>query len=297
MTLSSPLPVLDAARALERALAAGLDPEADPPRQIVDVPAGQILVMPASARRHAGVKVVTIAPENPAAGRPRIHGVYVLLDGQSLAPVATLDGAELTALRTPAVSAVALGRLAREDARRLVVFGTGPQAWGHVEAVRALRPIAHVAVVGRDRARRDAFVARCRAARLAAEAAEPGAVADADVVCCCTTAREPLFDGALVPDRAAVVAVGSHEPDARELDDALLGRSTVVVEARSAALREAGDVIGAVAAGALDPAALVPLAALVRGGAALPADRPRVFKSVGMAWEDLVVAAAIHERC
>ncbi|MER6425712.1 hypothetical protein [Streptomyces sp. NPDC001137] len=117
----------------------------------------------------------------------------------------------------------------------------------------------------------------------------------ADLVACCTTARTPLFDGSLLPATATVVAVGSHEPEAREVDETAVARSTVVVEAMSAALREAGDVVQAIEAGALDPQSLVGLADLVRGKAELPPGRPRFFKSVGMAWEDLVVAAAHYE--
>ena len=118
----------------------------------------------------------------------------------------------------------------------------------------------------------------------------PDAVARADIVCCCTTARVPLFDSALLPDHATVVAMGTHEPDAREVDAALVRRATTVVEARSAALREAGDVI---------QAGTVPLATLdelVRGEVTVVPDRPRLFKSTGMAWEDLVVAAAAYDR-
>ena len=118
-------------------------------------------------------------------------------------------------------------------------------------------------------------------------------VATADVVCCCTTAREPLFDGGAVADHATVVAIGSHEPDAREVDETLAARATVVVESRASALREAGDVITAVAAGALSGDDLVTLADLVHGRAAPAPDRPRLFKSTGMAWEDAVVAAAL----
>ena len=92
------------------------------------------------------------------------------------------------------------------------------------------------------------------------------------------------------------MAVGSHEPEAREVDERLVGRSTVVVEARSAALREAGDVIQAVGLGALSPESVMTLAELVAGPAAIPEERPRLFKSTGMAWEDLVVAGALAAR-
>jgi ornithine cyclodeaminase len=111
-------------------------------------------------------------------------------------------------------------------------------------------------------------------------------VAGADVICCCTTAREPLFDGDLVADHACVVAIGSHEPDARETDDRLARRATVVVESRSSALREAGDVIAA----GLGPDDVVTLREVV-GGAEIPPG-PRLFKSTGMAWQDAVVAGA-----
>lgn len=119
-------------------------------------------------------------------------------------------------------------------------------------------------------------------------------VAAADVICCCTTAREPLFEGGLVADHATVVAIGSHEPEARETDDALAARATVVVESRASALREAGDVIQAIAAGALSADELVTLADVVNG-AEVAKDRPRLFKSTGMSWEDAVVASRLAD--
>jgi ornithine cyclodeaminase/alanine dehydrogenase-like protein (mu-crystallin family) len=277
----------EAADVLERALRSGLDPEAGPARSVAEVPAGQILLMPAAVPGYAGVKVATVAPGNREL--PRIQGVYLLLDGQSLTPIALLDGVALTAIRTPAVSALAVRHLAAADASRLVVFGTGPQAWGHVRALCAVRPIEHITVVGRGGTA--GFVARCRAAGLRASAGTPDAVAGADVVACCTTAREPLFPGDLVPARAVVVAVGSHEPAAREVDGDLVARSEVFVESRAAALREAGDLI-------IPGVTRAPcnLAELVTATPRIAADRPRLFKSVGMAWEDLVVAVAAYER-
>jgi ornithine cyclodeaminase len=289
----------DAVDALEAALRGGLDPEADPPRQAVPGEAGEILIMPATSPGAAGVKLVTVAPANPERGLPRIQGVYVLFDPETLAPAALVDGIALTNLRTAAVSALAVRHLAAAGAERLVVFGTGAQGWAHVGALRAVAPgISRVDVVARDRGRLDAFVERCAAEHdgLQAEAAAPDAVAEANLVVCATTAREPLFDGALVRDDATVVAIGSHEPAAREVDAALAGRATVVVESRASALREAGDVIRAIDEGALDAAGLVPLAALVRGDTGPNSGRPRLFKSTGMAWEDLVVAAAAHAR-
>jgi ornithine cyclodeaminase len=258
-----------AADALEAALLGGLDPEADPPRSALPVGPGELLVMASAVPGHAVVKLVSVG------GDPRVQGVCVVFDGATLAPVALIDGIALTNLRTAAVSALAVRRLAVPDARRLLVFGRGPQARAHVEALRAERPLEHVDVVGRDRGDVDDLVAA------------------ADVICCATTARAPLFDGGLVADHATVVAIGSHEPEARETDDALAARATVVVESRTSALREAGDVIGALRAGVLREASLVTLADLVAGAAEPAEGRPRLFKSTGMSWEDGVVAARL----
>jgi ornithine cyclodeaminase/alanine dehydrogenase-like protein (mu-crystallin family) len=265
------LGVTVAADALEAALLNGLDPEADPPRGAVKLDRGELLVMPSAAAAHPVVKLVTIG------GEPRIQGVCVVFDGETLAPLALVDGIALTNLRTAAVSALAVRRLATEDARRLLVFGRGPQAHAHEEAMRAVRPIELVDMVGRDQAREGV----------------DELVAAADIICCCTTARESLFDGALVPDHAVVVAIGSHEPDLRETDDALAERATIVVESRGSALREAGDVILAIQSGAIAEDELVTLAELIRGEARPDPSRPRLFKSTGMSWEDAVIAATL----
>ena len=146
--------------ALEAALRAGLDPEADPPRSALAL-GGRRAARDAvgRGRRTPVVKLVTVG------GEPRIQGVCVVFDATTLAPVALVDGIALTNVRTPAVSALAVRRLAVADARRLLVFGRGPQAHGHVEAIRAVRPIEHVDMVGRD-ARRRGRAGRRRRRRL-----------------------------------------------------------------------------------------------------------------------------------
>jgi ornithine cyclodeaminase/alanine dehydrogenase-like protein (mu-crystallin family) len=263
--------VTAAADALEKALLAGLDPEDDPPREILDVGTGQMLVMPSGAAGHGVVKIVT------AGGDPHVQGICVVIDAKTLAPVALIDGIALTNLRTPAVSLVAARRLAPGNATRLLVFGRGPQAEAHVHAISTARRIEVVDMVGRDRDVRHTD-------RL---------VETADIICCCTTSREPLFNGELVQDHALVIAMGSHEPLARETDDALASRATVVVESREAALREAGDVAAAIDSEVLDENSLVTLYDLVRGQDVAEQGKPRLFKSTGMAWEDAVVAAEV----
>jgi ornithine cyclodeaminase len=295
-TLKTLMPMAAAIDVVEQLLRSGFDPETDPSRQMLDVAAGDVLIMPAHAAQWVGVKIATVAPRNPARGLPRIQAVYLLIDAQTLSPVAVLDGAALTALRTPAVSAVAVRHLARPDAGHLVLFGTGPQAWGHVDAICAVRPIERVTLVPHSPDRREPLVEYCRRSLgMHTEVGSPSAVAEADVVACCTTARSPLFSGELLADHAVVVAIGSHEPDAREVDDETVRRCAVVVEARAAALREAGDVIAAIRSGALDADSLIGLADVVRATADLPPG-PRLYKSVGMSWQDLVVAAAAFER-
>jgi ornithine cyclodeaminase len=270
------------------------DPNAVPPRSHLDVPGGELLLMPAHGAAGLGVKLVTLAPENPGRGLPFIHGVYVLFDREGLAPEAVLDGTELTIVRTAAVSAMATDRLARPDARRVVVFGAGAQARAHALAMRAVRPVDHVAVVGRSPERAEALAEELRGAGLAAEAAGPEAVASADIVCTCTPSARPLFDGATLPEGVHVNAIGAYRADLRELDDATMARAgRVVVETRAAALKEAGDVVQAIAAGALAAADLVELGDVVRGAAGRRSPRElTVFKSVGLALEDLAVARA-----
>jgi len=295
----SSLPWIDAARiaslltmaqavdVIEAALAAGLDTSADPARSVVPVAHGQLLLMPSQTHDAVGVKLASVAPGNPELGLPRIQAVYVLFDSVTLAPVALLDGVALTSLRTPAMSAVAVRHLAVAEASRLVVFGSGPQAAGHVEALRAVRDVHDVVIVGRDRG---------RAAALAdAVGGRVGSVADvaqADIVVCATSSADALFDGALVRDGACVVAVGSHEPHVRELDEGLMQRAHVVVEDVATAMREAGDVIRA----GLGAEQLTPISDVVTGRMAFADDAPRVFKSVGMAWQDLAVAAEVVRR-
>ena len=275
-----------AVRAVTGALRAGLDPATDPARVAVGLSRGQFLLMPSETPAAAGVKVVTVAPDNPSRGLPRIQGTYLLFDRQTLALRAVLDGTALTTLRTPAVSVAAALPWLPDRPLQVAVVGAGPQATGHVATLAAVRPLAGVTHLVRDPSRTPLDAVRLGST----EAGE--ALRTADVVVCATSARSPLFDSALLRDDVVVTAVGSHEPDARELDAALLGRATVVVEDVATALREAGDVVLAIAEGALTPAGLLPMRDLVTRAVAVPAHRPLVFKSVGMSWHDLVVAAA-----
>ncbi|GIF72562.1 ornithine cyclodeaminase family protein [Asanoa siamensis] len=284
-----------AVEAITEALRSGLDPATDLPRHAVPVRAGHLLLMPSErSERHVGIKVATVAPDNPAHDRPRVQASYLLFDAETLSLVAVLDGTALTTLRTPAVSVAAVRPhlLARSGPVRLAVFGAGPQAHGHVATLaaalgpdrplstvthllRAVRPVPGADVVAAD----------------SPQAAD--VLRAADVVVCATTARTPLFDGNLVRETSVVIAVGSHEPDAREVPGVLCAAATVVVEDVATALREAGDVRLAIQDRMLRAADLVPMREIVTGRVRPPHDRPLLFKSVGMSWQDLVTAEAI----
>jgi ornithine cyclodeaminase/alanine dehydrogenase-like protein (mu-crystallin family) len=299
------VPMTSAIVALEAALYDGSAPGVAPARTAVLTTAGQVLLMPAATSRFVGVKLVTVAPHNGQLGLPRVQGVYVLMDAVSLTPLALVDGVTLTSLRTPATSAVALRHLAPHRPVKLVVIGTGPQGYGHVEAVQAVRPVTQVTVVGRDRSRAEDLARWCQQRGLPAHVIAgsdlpdrlEGPIREADVVVCATTARWPVFEGRWLQDDAAVVAVGSHQPDSREVDSDLVLRSTVIVETRDTALREAGDIMIPIRDGDCGQDVIAAeLGELVRGLVRVPSDRPRLFKSTGEGWEDLVVAAAAYDR-
>ncbi|HYZ11972.1 MAG TPA: ornithine cyclodeaminase family protein [Actinomycetota bacterium] len=287
-----PIPVAIAVlqRAFERPPPPGL-----PQRTGVEVPGGELLLMPAAGPTGVGVKLVTLAPSNPGRGLPFVQASYVLFEPNTLSPEAIIDGTTLTTVRTAAVSGLATRLLALPDATRLVLFGAGVMATAHLEAMLAVRPFRSLRVVSRSSGPAEELAARARESGLDAAVAGPDAVTEADVICTCTTSPRPVFDGRLVPKGAHVNAIGSYQPETRELDDETIRRARVVVETREAALAEAGDLLIPISAGVIGPEHIESdLSELVRGAKVRrgPED-VTVFKSVGIAWEDLAVARAV----
>ncbi len=288
-SLARRLPMVAAIDALGTAFAAGVPPA--PLRSHVETPDGQLYVMPASGPQGAGAKLITLTPSNPDRGLPFLQGVYVLFSRKGQEPEAAIDAASLTALRTAAVSGLATRFLAREDARRLVIFGAGVQGRAHLDAMRAVCPIEELVVVSRSEERAAALARVAQDAGLVAEVGDPSAVAGADIVCTCTTATEPLFDGHLLRPGTHVNAVGAYLPTTREVDETTVRRAAIVVETRDVALAEAGDL-------------LLAFGGVVGAAAAIGADLSEIacgrevdgeltlFESVGMAFEDLAVARA-----
>jgi ornithine cyclodeaminase len=301
---------LGAVTAIEEALKGGLDPAADLQRSILPIEKGELLLMPATSAEGSGIKILTIAPNNPALNQPRIQGVYILFDRENLSISSLLDGAALTTYRTPAISFAAIRQaleLSQEDLS-VVVFGSGPQAISHIQTLAAVLPpeikVSRVTFVARNLEKAKKRIPHLAELGLTTECAVQILGADtvevqeqlqrADLVIAATTARSPLFDSSLLKDSVIVVAVGSHEPDVREVDSKLLSRAQIVVETRASALREAGDVIMAIGEGSITEKSLNDLADVVCGRVTLNRDKPIFFKSSGMSWEDLVIARAIE---
>lgn len=294
-------PWATAITALERALRDDVDPEEDSPRLFSPAPGGEFLLMPAVGRHYSGVKALTVAPGNPARGLDKIQGIYLLVDSDTLAPLATLDGTALTAIRTPATTLLAVKHIlaAAPDggpaAPRVLVFGAGIQALNHVRAASAVFPEASFAVVGQRAERVQALIQQLAAEGIEVRSASAAEVSHSDVVLCTTSSRTPLFDGGLVAPGAVVAAVGQHGLDAREVDSALVLRSDVVVEGRASAWREAGDLIPARSVEEWKDIRPANLRELIKGEFERTPGRPCLYAGVGMAWEDLVTAALVYE--
>ena len=243
---------------------------------------GFFLVMPAYAGL-LGAKLVTWYPDNRDV--PTHHAVIQLFRPETGEPLVTMDGTLITEMRTGAVSAVATDRLARPDASVLAILGSGAQARSHLEALRLVRSFRHVRVWSPRHAA--AFAARF-GVQEAASAED--AVRGADVVVVATLSRTPVLRGAWLSPGTHVNAVGAARPDWRELDDDVLAGARVFVESREAAGRESGDV-------AASRGIVAEIGEVVAGSAAgrASATEMTVFKSVGVAVEDVAAATLVYQ--
>jgi ornithine cyclodeaminase len=294
-------PMADAIRAVAAGFAALSTGQAAVPMRLA-VPLRHdavALTMPAALAGASlySVKVVSVAPRNALAGRPIVMATVLLGDAGTGELLALIDGTALTALRTGAAGGVAARELSRSNAQRVALFGAGAQARTQLLALAAVRSITDVRVVTRDPSHAAALRAWAVHERALADVAiQPAAPRDAldgaDIVVTATSSHTPVFQGALLGDGVHVTAVGSFTPEMRELDDETLRGARLVVDQRAAALAEAGELRGRRAD------ELVELGEILSGRApGRSDDRQRtVFKSVGNAIQDLVVAARAFER-
>jgi len=255
-----------------------------PVRSVVPAQGGFLGTMPAYVGGGLGVKLVTFFPGN--VGIPTHLATILLFKPGTGEPLATMDGRLITEVRTAVVSAVATKHLARADASVLAILGSGVQAASHLEALRLVRSFREVRVWS---PRRAGEFARAHGVRAAAGAEE--AVRGADVVVTATSSTTPVLRGEWLRPGAHVNAAGACRPDWRELDDACVRGARIIVDSREAAMRESGDVI---AAGRIDGE----LGQVVSGAVAGRATREEVtiFKSLGMAVEDVATAKWVYER-
>ena len=269
---------------------------------------GLLGVMPGylGAPSSFGLKVVSIFPGNHGTGRDSHQGVVMLVDPSHGAPLAILDAASITAIRTAAASGVATRALARPGAGDLAILGSGVQAVTHLEAMACVRPLRRIRVWSRDpaSARRfaDAQAARAKVAiEVMATARE--AVAGADLICTTTAAREPVLEGAWLAPGAHLNAVGACFAATRELDTAAVVRSRLYIDRRESALNEAGDFLIPRKEGAIGDDHIVGELGDVLIGKApgrssgdLGAAEITLYKSLGIAVQDLAAAHHVLAR-
>jgi len=280
LSLEDLIPAMDQALA---ALSAGS--VVQPVRVVVPVAdhQGFLGVMPAYTGS-LGAKLVTFYPGNR--GMPTHHALIVLFDPATGAPSAVMDGRLITELRTAAASAVATRALSRPDASTLGILGSGVQAGSHLEALRLVRPIREVRVWSPNHAR--AFADRHK---VTAAASAEAAVRGADIIVVATSSITPVLEGKWISEGAHINAVGATRPDWREVDDTTLSRARLFVDSRAASEMESGDVI---AAGRIE-GEIGEVLGGTREGRRSP-DEITLFKSVGLAVEDVVSAELVYSR-
>ena len=300
------LPMAECIEVVAEALGAlARDRAINPLRSILGLPFGgsALAVMPGAQVEPAtfGVKVISVFPQNREAGMESHQGVVLLFEAEHGRPVAIVDASEVTALRTAAVSGAATRALARPDADDLAILGSGTQARTHLEAMLAVRPVRRVRAWSPTRSRLAGFAAEATERHgIAVEAvAEPrDAVEGASLVCTVSGAAAPIVRGEWLASGCHVNAVGSAMPTARELDGEAVRRSRLIVDRRESAMHESGDILLAIAEGAIGPDHLAGELGEVLIGAVHGRTDPEqvtLFKSLGLAVEDVAAAHAVYE--
>jgi|SRR5579863_3717335 len=277
-----------------------------PLRTIFALPQTQHMfgVMPGyvSSPEGLGAKVLSVFPENRERGLASHVGVVILFDSETGVPLAVMDAGQVTAIRTAAASAVATRVLARGDATELAILGTGEQAATHLEAMAKVRPLRRVRVWGRSAHKAQSFAEQAKgqvAAPIEVCITPADAVAGAHIVCTVTASRDPVLYGADLEPGTHVNLVGSSQVTAREADDVVVTRSRFYVDSRVSARAEAGELRHAIEAGVVDESHVRGEIGEVLDGAVegrRSPDEITVYKSLGIAAQDLAAARLIYQR-
>lgn len=285
---------------LIEALRVGLaEPCEAPVRVGYDLPEqASLLLMPVwQGGQGVGVKLVTVFPGNGARNLPAVAALFTLFDDQTGRPLALFEASEMTARRTACTSALAADYLARKDARRLLIVGSGALAAHMVRAHSCVRAYDDIRIWGRDSAKVEPLVASLRGEGYPVSVADDlqASVEQADAVTCVTTSRAPLVLGDWLKPGCHLDLVGAFLPSMRETDGAAVAKARIVVDTRAGAMDEAGDLLQAISEGAISESAVsTQLLDLLQGrGARTDAGEITLFKSVGYALEDLVAAKVL----
>ena len=250
----------------------------------VDPPGGFLGLMPGSTPDGLGLKAVTFYPSNAERGIPTHMATIFLVDPQTGAPLAIMDGRLITEMRTAAVSAAATKLLASPDAKILAILGSGVQARSHLEALQLVRHFEKIRVWSPTKEHAKQFAEEIGATAVSAEEAVRGA----DVVVTATNSRRPIMKGSWLKPGCHANAVGACRPDWRELDDEAMS-NVVFVDSREGAMKESGDVI-------LSSAKIyAELGEVFASKVPTRANETTIFKSLGMAVEDIAAATLVYQ--
>jgi alanine dehydrogenase len=263
---------------------------------------GEFLYMPAylPGIKRCGAKIVSVFPGNASQGKPTIYASYLLHDAASGELLAIMDASALTGMRTGGASALATRYLARPDARILGIVGTGFQALYQVRAIMAVRPIERVLAYDQDRKKLDEFCRLLADLVPACPAPDPVAlVRESEIIVTATTSPTPVFPGREVKPGTHINAIGAYRPNTREIDEDVITRAKIVVDTFPGALSEGGDIMIPLKEAKISPSAIhADLGDLVTGRKPGRESEEEVtlFKSVGFAMEDIVVAHRAYEK-
>jgi alanine dehydrogenase len=305
--VKSVLPMADLIACMESALARFSNGEVQQPlRTVLSIGPEKHWwgIMPAYVQQPAamGAKLVTVFGTNAARGLHTHLATIVLFDPETGALQAVMDGRYITEARTGAVSAVSARHLARADAATLAIIGSGVQARSHLAAFAAVRPLREVRVWSPSQVRRERFVEEMQneaGVLLRATGSAEAAVRDADLVVLATSSAAPVVDVSWIRPGSHIVSVGAPRPDHREMDPALVARARMFVDSRAGALAESGDLVMGIAEHRFGPEHVAgELGELVLGRVEgrRSAEEITIFKSLGMAVEDVATADLVYRR-
>ena len=283
------LRMADLIPAMEKALADfSAGKVTQPVRQVIPVnpPGGFYGIMPALTPDGLGQKIVTFYPPNATKGIHTHMALIILNDRETGAPLVVMDGRLITEMRTAAVSAAATKLLAPKDCKVLAILGSGVQARSHFDALRLVRDFKEVRVWSQTKSNAETFAKEINGRSTSAEEAVRGA----DVIVTVTSSKTPVLKGAWLKHGCHVNAVGACRPDWRELDDDAMRNGVVFVDSREAAMKESGDVI-------LSGAKIyAELGEAFAGKIDNRAGETTIFKSLGMAVEDITAALLVYRK-